>query len=150
MKKILALTLLLAGLARAQNTSTPVALVQEIYRAARAGDAVLAILRRHGDAQLQRALDINDRVSDEGFVCLDYDPLWDSQEPQIGAKVQVKPLKKGWVRASFLQYKKRVQVDFLVHCSGGICQLGDIKNGGQSVKALLQACANPPPPEPVR
>ena len=51
MKKILALTLLLAGLARAQNTSTPVALVREIYRAARAGDAVLDILRRHGDAQ---------------------------------------------------------------------------------------------------
>lgn len=117
--------------------SAEVGLVKRIYREAAAKpDGSMEILKRYADSSLKQAIRTIDRVGNQGESCLDADPVWNSQDPEITRKVAVRELGGGRVRASFKQYGSNVNVDFVVNCSGGTCRISDA-NG---IKALARQC----------
>ena len=134
LKTLLTVSLLAATSVAWAADSTKVALIKQVYREAAARpDNSLNILKKYADNNLKQAIRTGEKA--EG-VCLDADPNWNSQDPQVTRKISVTELGNGKVRASFTQYGSRVNVDYLLNCAGGSCKISDVSG----IKSLMLKC----------
>ncbi len=112
-----------------QKHPEEIALVRKLYEEARSGNGG-EILVKYADRSLKEAFAAEARFHEStDSICIDADPVWESQDPITDVKVEVRALRNGKIRASFEQYG-RVDIDYTVNCAGGRCRISDLETDG--------------------
>lgn len=130
-KLILAISLSIISF-QALAETPQIELVERIYREARQNQDSTAVLSRYADASFKAAL----RKANRAEMCLDFDPIWNSQDPDTRARVTFNQT-GNQVKASFSQGGSRTHVTYQLSCRGGSCQISDIKHNGNSFKRYI-------------
>lgn len=134
LKKLLAVSLLISTPVTWAADTAKVTLVKQIYREAVANpDSSMDILKKYADTSLKQAIRKSENAEE---ICLEADPIWNSQDPEITKKIKVSELSNGKVRASFSQYGSRVNVDYSVNCTGHSCKITDVDD----FKNMVRQC----------
>ncbi|QMT31339.1 hypothetical protein [Alysiella filiformis] len=132
MKKLLALAVgfALINPAYAQDfTKQKIQLIQKMYDDGRKQDD--DVIMDYADKDLKKLYQRNLKVmeQEEAYPCIEFSPMWNSQDPQTKVKVQVSALQNGKIRAQFIQYKTKETVDYEVTCNQQRkCAVGNVFN----------------------
>lgn len=106
------------------DNAAKIHLVKKIYQEASHDDEPgVKILNRYADASLKKAIRTASRSAD---LCVEADPIWNSQDPETEVKINVSALPNGKIRASFKQWGSPVKVDYSVNCFGNVCKVTDV------------------------
>lgn len=74
-----------------QKHPEEIALVRKLYEEARSGNGG-EILEKYADRSLKEAFAAETRFHEStGSICIDADPVWESQDPITDVKVEVRP-----------------------------------------------------------
>ncbi|MBP6345671.1 MAG: hypothetical protein KA346_07150 [Neisseriaceae bacterium] len=102
----------------------------------------LATLAHFAGADLKKALKKQDAFGAKyGELCgLDYDVLWQSQDPDYAEPLQYALTRKGQVTVS-IGRPEQAQVTYALNCEADRCQITDVfSNGGSVVKMINRTC----------
>lgn len=93
-------------------------------------------MKSYADKELKYAIELNDKISKNGEVCLDYDPLWESQDPKKNVPLSITS-HKNKVFVKFLQNKDKTEVIFTVKClQNNKCSISDVND----LKSIILGC----------
>lgn len=108
------------------DNAAKIRLVKKIYQeASRDDEPGVKILNRYADDSLKKAIRTASRSAD---LCIEADPIWNSQDPETEVKVNVSALLNGKIRAGFKQWGQPTKVDYSVSCSGNVCKVTDVNH----------------------
>lgn len=131
MKKLILTCVLLGATSLAlANDTAKINLVKKMYREAKHQNGV-AIIEKYADRSLKQAI-----AKETEPACLDYDVMWNSQDPDTSAKVNVSMTNNGTVKASFKQFGKRENIYYTLSCNGNSCKVSDVDNIKQCLNNL--------------
>ena len=106
------------------DNAAKIRLVKKIYQeASRDDESGVKVLNRYADDSLKKAIRTTSRSAD---LCIEADPIWNSQDPETEVKVSVSAFSNGKIRASFKQWGHPTKVDYSVSCSGNVCKVTDV------------------------
>lgn len=123
--------LALPSMVLAQDTPQ-ISLVKKIYQEAKGGKDGLAILKKHADKSFSQVIR---KAQNSEDLCIDADPIWNSQDPQFKATVKITG-NGNQVAAQFKQYGENVTVKYVINCAGNSCKVSDV----DGLKSAWQQC----------